>query len=477
MHDATRLSKIDRIAECLVKTGRITRDQLAVAEVTRRNLGGDLGHILIKKGFIAEDAMRSIVAEQFALEEISLAELPIDPSVIKMVPASLVLKYHFVPLYRVEDTLTLAISDPLTMFDLVSLPGLLGCEIMPVIASVEQIDEAIRLHYQAGDSLSLRDDSIQVLDQEGVEHEEKDSLQKMASGPRVVAAVNSMISRACRDGASDIHIEPMEREARVRYRIDGLLEERMVFPKALHVPIISRLKVMGGMDIAERRIPQDGRVQLKVRGSKVDLRLSSYPTMHGEKMVMRLLVKEGALSLEQLGLSGRDKQRFSELITRPHGIFLVTGPTGSGKTSTLYAALARVNSQDRNIVSVEDPVENEIPGVSQAQVNVRAGMTFAAALRAILRQDPDIIMVGEVRDRETADMAVRAALTGHLVFSTLHTNSAIGSVQRLQDMGVERFLISSAFIGVMAQRLVRKICPKCCQEVAPDDTIKAAMIS
>ncbi len=464
------------IANCLVERGLITKDQLTVAQVTKKNLGGDIGRILIKKGFIQEDDVRTVLIEQLHLEEVVLAELPIDPAVVKAVPHSVALKFNCLPLYRVEDVMTVAISDPLALFGLADMQAVVNCEIRPVLANAEHIQEAIRAHYQAQEGSMVREDSIQVVNETGGDDaDERETLREMAAGARVINSVNTIISRACRDRASDIHIEPQEDGTRIRYRLDGMLEERMIFPKNLHLPIVSRLKVMAGMDIAERRVPQDGRVRLKVRGSPVDLRLSTYPTTYGEKIVIRLLIKEAALTLEQLGLMADDKLHFTEIITRPHGIFLVTGPTGSGKTSTLYAALARVNSQDVNIVSIEDPVENEIAGVSQAQVNIKAGMTFAAALRSILRQDPDVIMIGEIRDRETADMAVRAALTGHLVLSTLHTNTAIGAVERLNDMGVERFLIGSALIGVMAQRLVRRICNECREQVEPDDATKAMM--
>ncbi len=296
-----------------------------------------------------------------------------------------------------------------------------------------------------------------------------EKLEEIASGAQVIAAVNSMIYKAYRENASDIHVEPMREQLKVRYRIDGVLEERMLLPRELHMPVISRLKILGSMDIAEKRVPQDGRVNVKLMGEGLDLRLSTYPTMWGEKMVLRLLPKEKILTLEDLGFNKEEKLHFIDIITKPYGIFLVTGPTGSGKTTTLYAALQKVNSQDRNIVSIEDPVENEIPNVNQAQVNLKAGMTFASALRAILRQDPDIIMVGEIRDKETADIAVRSAMTGHLVFSTLHTNTAVGAIARLIDLGVEPFLIASALLGVMAQRLVRTICPNCKEEFAIDE--------
>ncbi len=295
-----------------------------------------------------------------------------------------------------------------------------------------------------------------------------EKLEELAAGSKIVNIVNSIVIKAYNEKASDIHIEPMSDSVRVRYRVDGLLEERIVLSKKMLMPVVSRLKIMGGMDIAERRIPQDGRVNLKFMGNRVDMRLSIYPTMHGEKVVIRLLSRESIIGLEDLGFGEEDRKKFADIIARPHGIFLVTGPTGSGKTTTLYAALQRINSQEKNIISIEDPIENEITGVSQAQVNLKAGLTFASALRSILRQDPDVIMVGEIRDRETTDIALRSAMTGHMVFSTLHTNTAIGAIARLADLGAEPFLISSAILGVLSQRLVRKICPGCKKELEPN---------
>lgn len=476
MVQVTPTAILGEITDSLVSRQLVTKDQLAVAQVTKKNLGGDIGHILIKKGFVEEERIRQLVSEQLQIETVKLSEMVIEPAVVKAIPLSIAQRFRFMPLFRLEDTVTIAISDPLDLFGILEAQGVTSFNLRAVLASTQEIEDAHRLHYQAGESAAVCDDSIQLIQGPGSESDDADEkLEEMASGVRVITAVNTIIARAIQERASDIHIEPQEENTKIRYRLDGVLEERMVFPRSLHLPIVSRLKVMANVDIAERRVPQDGRIRLKIKGQLVDLRLSTYPTMNGEKIVMRVLVKEKVLSLEQLGLLPDAKKRFSELIERPHGIFLVTGPTGSGKTSTLYAALSRVNSQERNIVSVEDPVENEIAGVAQAQVNIKAGMSFAVALRAILRQDPDIIMVGEVRDQETADMAVRAALTGHLVFSTLHTNTAIGAVERLSDMGVERFLISSSLLGIMAQRLVRRICKSCCEEIIVSDEEKSKL--
>lgn len=460
---------LTNIPDALVAAGLITKDQLRVAQVTQKNLGGDIGNILIKKGFLQAEAVRQFLTSHFQLALVNLADQSIDPAVVKAVPVSFAQKYHFMPLYRVEDMITIAFADPLVVFSLDELRGVLKCDIRPVLATPDEINDAIHVHYQLHEPSLLREESLEFVGfgEEG-NVEPMEQLQELASGAKVVEAVNGLILKAYYERASDIHIEPQQASMRVRYRIDGLLEERAVLPRAMHLPIVSRLKIMGGMDIAERRAPQDGRTRVRLLGNLLDLRLSSFPTMYGEKMVMRLLPKEGVLTLEQLGFSPEMKQRFTELIAHPHGIFLVTGPTGSGKTSTLYAALQRVNSQERNIISIEDPIENEIAGVSQAQINPKAGVTFPTALRSVLRQDPDIIMVGEIRDGETADIAVRAAMTGHLVFSTLHTNTAIGAIARLKDVGVQPFLIASALLGVLAQRLVRRGCSHCAQPIPLD---------
>ncbi len=464
---------LDNIGQELVDSGLVSADQLAVAQETKKNLGGDLGHILIKKGFITEEQVLEFLSQRLNIPFVSLKDYTIDPEVTKTVPLSLAEKYHFMPLFRIEDTLTVAMADPLDVFAIDELQSALKCKVQPVLASAAEIERLISENYrgaEGADEGAGAAGEIEVV-QYGSEAVEDiaDRLKEMASGAKVVAEVNRILRGAVREHASDVHIEPQGNALKVRNRIDGVLEERLILKKNLHLPIVTRIKIIAGMDIAERRVPQDGRVRIKVEGRLVDLRVSTYPTMHGEKVVIRLLTREQVLGMESLGFTQQERAVFEEIIHQPHGIFLVTGPTGSGKTTTLYAALQRINSQDKNIVSIEDPIENEIVGVNQAQVNIRAGMTFASAMRSILRQDPDVIMVGEIRDRETADIAVRAAITGHLVFTTIHTNTALGAVVRLEDLGVEPFMVASAVIGVMSQRLVRRICTHCRRPVQEDE--------
>lgn len=461
--------KIAGLAEELVKHGLITQDQLAVANITQKNRGGDLGSILISKGFIDKEKLLEFIINELQIEIGSLKDYPLDPGVIKLIPQSISLKYQIIPITKKGDYLTIAMADPLNLFSIEVIKNIVKCDIRPIIVPKAEIESTINAHFRLGDILEVSDEAIEVMDyssESDIDTSEK--LEEMASGAKVIAAVNSIIYGAYKDNSSDIHIEPSQNRLRVRYRIDGLLEEGILLPRKMHLPIVSRLKIVGGMDIAERRIPQDGRTRVRLSGENLDIRMSTYPTMYGEKVVLRLLPKEKVLTLEDLGFTQAERDRFTNIITKPYGIFLVTGPTGSGKTTTLYAALQKVNSQERNIVSIEDPIENEIPGVNQAQVNIKAGMSFASALRSILRQDPDVIMVGEIRDGETANIAFRSAMTGHLVFSTLHTNTAIGAMARLKDLGVEPFLISSGLLGVMAQRLVRRICPDCKEEFAID---------
>lgn len=466
----TSAKVLDNIGKELVDAGLISQDQLAVAKETQKNLGGDLGHILIKKGFLTETRILEFLSERLHVPLVSLKDYAIDPEVIKYVPVSLAKKYHFMPISKTQDTLLIAMADPLGVFAIDELRAALKCHIQPLLAQATEIEWYINQNYRMVEVSEDSGEDIVVVQygQEGAE-DMADHLKEMASGAKVISEVNRILRGAFKERASDIHIEPFENSLKVRNRVDGILEERMNLPKQMHLPIITRIKIMGGMDIAERRVPQDGRVRLKIYGVMMDMRVSTYPTMYGEKVVIRLLGKEQVIGLQSLGFRDEERKVFEEIISRPHGIFLVSGPTGSGKTTTLYAALQRINSQDRNIVSIEDPIENEIAGVNQAQVNVKAGLTFATALRSILRQDPDVIMVGEIRDAETADIAVRSAITGHLVFSTIHTNTAMGAVTRLNDLGVLPFMVASALIGVMSQRLVRRVCDKCRQPVEVEE--------
>lgn len=462
---------LEEIGQKLVEAALISIDQLAVALETKKNRGGNLGRILVRRGFVTEDQLIDFFENFLKIPIVSLKDFPISPDVTKTVPISLAQQYRFMPLSHKGNTLKIAISNAIDIFFVDDISFALKMRIQPVLADSSEVRKLLEDGYRL---MEFSEENLEDVEYVNLEVEEeskgaKEDLTKMASGTKIVAEVNRIISNAVINRASDIHIEPLEKSVKLRYRIDGLLEERMILHKRMHLPILTRIKIISGMDIAERRIPQDGRVRLKVQGKLVDMRVSTYPTMHGEKVVIRLLTQESILSLEDLGFSERDKKSFEKVITAPHGVFLVTGPTGSGKTTTLYAALQRINSQDRNIISVEDPIENEIVGVNQAQVNTKAGLTFASALRSILRQDPDVIMVGEIRDHETADIVVRSAITGHLVFSTLHTNTAIGAVTRLIDLGVERFLISSAVIGLLSQRLVRRICSHCKEQVDVND--------
>ncbi len=461
---------IDSLAEEMVKDGLISRDQLSVARVTRQDLGEDLGHILIRKGYVSETQLLEFLGKLLSVPYWPLGNQEVDASLIQRIPLHSARRYHLIPLREEEGKVILAMSNPLDIFAIEEMRALLKKDVMPVLSSSEEIDLLITKHYGLKKQRKPQEiDVVEIMEFAAEDLGEK-AAEKLegAAGPKIVQEVNRIIAQAYQEKASDIHLEPSREDVRVRYRLDGFMEERERFPKEMLFPLVSRIKIMGGLDIAERRIPQDGRVRLQIGGTSLDLRVATYPTLNGEKVVLRLLSKEGSKSIESLGFSEKDRKTFSDLVARSHGIFLVTGPTGSGKSTTLYAALGRINSPDRNVISIEDPIESEIPGVNQAQINQKAGLTFASALRSILRQDPDVIMLGEIRDAETAEIAVRAAITGHLVLSTLHTNTAAGAISRLVDLGVPPFLISSALIGVLAQRLVRKICPYCRVEMPPD---------
>lgn len=467
---------IEKITLEMVREGLITNDQLAVAQVIHEDLGANLMQILIEKGFATEQQVMGYLGKVLSIPFVSLKKYRFDSDLAKEIPMHLARRHHLIPLRRDGSNVVVAMADPLDPYALEDLKQQFQSPIQPVLASFLEIEDLIGQAYglSRNHSPEISIEAIQnVSSEEDVAYpEEGRRLEEIATGPKIVQAVNEMILRACQEAASDIHIEPRAKVLNVRFRIDGLLEERYHFGREMHLPIVSRIKILSGLDIAERRIPQDGRIRLKMGGKLADLRVSTYPTLYGEKVVLRILSGMGPVGVEGLGFSEEERRLFAELIGLPHGIFLVTGPTGSGKSTTLYAALERLNSSEKNIVSIEDPIEREIVGISQAQINSKAGVTFASALRAILRQDPDIIMLGEIRDRETAEIAVRAAITGHMVLSTLHTNTPAGSISRLLDLGTEPFLLSSALVGILAQRLVRKICNHCREKTAPPSQIQ-----
>ena len=453
------------LAKSLVDAGLVTEDQLAIARESQKNLGNTLEQVLVDKGFVTEEQIMSALAKSMNTTFVSLSKYKMDPDVINLLPVALAKKHRAIPLFKIENKIVIATSNPLNLTGLDDIRSALGTDVNAVLALDSDIDRAIEEHYRGvGLTEDLGDSDVEIMGEGFAEHEAvstEDDLRKISSGQKVIIAVNNIIAQAFRDKSSDIHIEPSREEVRVRFRIDGVLEEFSKLPKSMHLPVVSRIKIIGGMDVAERRVPQDGRVRVKISGHEMDMRIATYPTMFGEAAAIRLLTGEQLMTLTDLGFLEQDLDVFRQLISRPHGILLVTGPTGSGKTTTLYASLMEINSEQRHILSVEDPIEHEIPGVDQQQVNVKSGMTFAASLRAMLRQDPDVIMVGEIRDQETAEISIRAAMTGHYVFSTLHTNSAAGAIARLVDIGVEPYLVASTLSGVMAQRLVRKLCDKC----------------
>lgn len=452
------------LGESLVEKGLLTTEQLKGAEQQARTSSKPLRQILIKKGLISEEDLTAFLSQQFNLPQIDLSNYLVDPKIIDLVPENLARKHLLIPILKIAKSLTVAMVDPLDVFALDELRMKTGLEIDPALATETELKKAIDQHYRAKGTM---EEVIGSLDRKelglkaGQEPELK-KLQGIVEEPPVIKLVNLMIIGAVRQGASDIHVEPEEDSLRIRFRVDGMLHEQTSPPKFLQSAIASRIKIMANLDIAERRIPQDGRIQMKMEGRDIDIRVSCVPTIYGENVVMRLLDRSQViLQLKQLGFSAQTLGKYEQLIRRPHGIILVTGPTGSGKTTTLYASLNMINSEEKNIITIEDPIEYHLPGIRQMQVNPKVGLKFSAGLRSILRQDPDIIMVGEIRDFETAEIAVQAALTGHLVFSTLHTNDAPGAITRLIDMGVEPFLISSSVIGILAQRLVRTICGKC----------------
>lgn len=466
-----------RIGELLVEANYITQAQLAQALDLQKTDGRRIGRILVGLGYLTEQSLIEVLEFQLGIPHVILAKRAIPPEVVKLVPETMARKYKVFPVEKHGNQLMLGMVDPADVFAIDDLKIQLGFEIQPLIISEEDLNRAFTSFFGFGDQakevFKELGEQIQITD-DGPD----DDNDAGANEAPIVKLVNMIIGQAVRQRASDIHIQPTEGDVRIRYRVDGALRDIMTSPKNTLGALVSRLKIMAHLDIAEKRLPQDGRIQAQVDTDAVDLRVSTLPTVHGEKVVMRILFKTNTVkSLDQLGFLSDSIENFRSVYTRPYGIILVTGPTGSGKSTTLSAVLNDLNSPDKNIVTVEDPVEYELRGIAQVQVNRKAGLLFSTALRSFLRQDPDIMMVGEIRDGETARIAVEAAMTGHLVLSTLHTNDAPSSLTRLIDMGIEPFLVASVVIGVLAQRLVRGLCRDCREQylVQPDDPLRPAI--
>jgi type IV pilus assembly protein PilB len=508
------------LGEMLMEEGLLTRVQLDNALAEQRKHGGRLGAILKNLGYVTDQDIIKVLGKQMGIQHQSLSSVVIDQDAVKLIPETLARRHQTIPIFKKDKVLTVAMVDPLNVFAIDDLKQTTGLEIQPVVSTESDVLKAIDRFYSVTSSVEevlkgMEDYRVGPERRSGQERrgevdrrlgegseegpywidpqgqsiplarrlstvspstggvvggdETTLELQRVAEDAPIIKLVNIIIAQAVREGASDIHVEPEEEVLRVRYRVDGMMHEVMSPPRNLHTGVASRIKIMADLDIAERRIPQDGRIRMRVGEKVIDIRLSTLPTVYGEKIVMRLLDKQSVLfGLEELGFDPDNLVKFKQMIRRPYGLILVTGPTGSGKTTTLYAALNGIHSVEKNIVTIEDPVEYQLKGVNQVQVNLKVGVTFATGLRSILRQDPDIIMIGEIRDRETATIAVQAALTGHLVFSTLHTNDAPGAIARLVDIGVESFLMTSSLSGVVAQRLVRKVCSHCKKSYNPE---------
>lgn len=445
------------LGELLIDSNLISEEDVVAGIQKQKELGKPLGEILIEEGLISEEQLIQSLGQQLGFPFVNLRQISISDEAMKTITEEIAKRYQVVPIKLDKRTLTIAIADPLNMTVIDNLSLLTGYKIDVVVATKRDIEWSINRYYvpqkEEGQLTSAEEEETSPLDFE----EEND-------GP-TISFVVSMISKALVMGASDIHIEPHEKEVIVRYRIDGVLYDIMTVPNHLREAVVSRLKIMANLHITEKRKPQDGGFHMNIIERKLDVRMSTITTLFGEKVVLRLLEKENVYNLGELGFSESNLIKLRKMIQAPHGIILVTGPTGSGKTTTLYAILNELNSKEKNIVTIEDPIEYVLPRINQTQINPKAGVTFSSSLRTILRQDPDIIMVGEIRDEETAKIAVQASLTGHLVISTLHTNTALGSVQRLLNMGIEPYLLASSLKGMMSQRLVRKICPVCKTEI------------
>ena len=461
---ATAAAGTERLGDLLVREGLITREQLHKALVEQRESGMRLGYVLVKLGLVQEIEITKMLARQYRVPAVDLSRFEVDPKIIKLVPPDIAVRHDVLPLKREGRTLTVAMAEPTNVTVIEDLKFITRFDIFPVIAGEYTLRTAIERYYEQTDAQletllkDMAEEDLEVIE----EAEDEDTPTQVADDAPVVKLINGILTDAVRRGASDIHIEPFEKEIRVRYRIDGALLEVMKPPIKLKAALTSRVKIMSSLNIAERRVPQDGRIKLKMGTKVIDFRVSTLPVIFGEKIVLRILDKGNlTLDLTKFGFEPKAEKDLMRAILNPYGMVLVTGPTGSGKTTTLYSALSRINTMEVNIMTAEDPVEYNIHGINQVLVRSDIGMTFAAALRAFLRQDPNIIMVGEIRDLETGGIAIKASLTGHLVLSTLHTNDAPSTVTRMIDMGIEPFNVASAVNLIVAQRLVRRICESC----------------
>ncbi|MER2119982.1 MAG: ATPase, T2SS/T4P/T4SS family [Solibacillus sp.] len=449
-----------RLGDLLVESGVINEEQLDYA-LKNKSRDEKLGDFLIKENVLTEQQLIEVLEFQLGIPHITLTKYAIDPELLQLVPRELAKRANIMPVRRDKNKLLIAMSDPMDYFAIEEVRMATGCQIETSIAAKDDLYRTITKYYDLQASMDAALSEVAASTAE-VQQEITDE-----DSP-IVRLVNQIIANGVAQRASDIHFDPQETEFKVRYRVDGVLKTERSLPKHMQNMMTARVKIIGGLNITENRIPQDGRIKVNIEFKSIDIRLSTLPTVYGEKIVMRILdVSNASTDIAHLGFTEKNEAMFKKMIEKPNGIVLITGPTGSGKSSTLYAALSNLNNEEVNIITVEDPVEYQLDGINQIQVKEEVGLTFAAGLRSILRQDPDIIMIGEIRDRETAQISIRASLTGHLVLSTLHTNSAIESISRLQDMGIEPFLISSSLVGVLAQRLVRQICRDCSTEVEP----------
>ena len=461
-----------QLGDILLEGGLVTQEQLSAAFEEHQRAGRALGRVLVERGVLTESQLVAALAQQIGLKFVDLSDYPLDGAAVASVPPTVCRRYNALPIGYEDGRLLVAMSDPANVFAIDDIRSLTGAEVKPVVATKADVTAAInRVHRADGDL----DDLTMALDNTD-EDDDLSALKDVVEDAPIVKFVNLLITQAIQDRASDIHIEPTERDLRVRFRIDGVLHEIMRSPKNIQSGVISRLKIMADINIAERRVPQDGRLSVTVNQKKIDLRVATLPTVWGEKVVMRVLDNSTAmLKLSDLGFRDENYERYAVSFTKPYGMILVTGPTGSGKSTTLYATLNIVSKPEINVITVEDPVEYRIPGINQVQTNTKAGLSFASALRSILRSDPDVVLIGEVRDHETAQIAIEAALTGHLVLSTLHTNDAPSAITRLVEMGIEPFLVGSALDCILAQRLARRLCSKCREAYTPEaEALRAA---